>query len=115
MLVSGGTDNHLMTIDLRNKSITGKDAEKILDSVRITTNKNTIPNDPQSPFITSGVRIGTPAVTTRGMGTEEMKTIAKAIALAIEDVEANRDEIIRMVDNLCINFSFYIQMKYCNY
>lgn len=106
-LVSGGTDNHLMTIDLRNKSITGKDAEKILDSVRITTNKNTIPNDPQSPFITSGVRIGTPAVTTRGMGTEEMKTIAKAIALAIEDVEANRDEIIRMVDNLCINFPLY--------
>ena len=106
-LVSGGTDNHLMTIDLRNKSITGKDAEKVLDSVRITTNKNTIPNDPQSPFITSGVRIGTPAVTTRGMGTEEMKTIAKAIALAIEDVEANRDEIIRMVDNLCINFPLY--------
>ena len=106
-LVSGGTDNHLMTIDLRNKSITGKDAEKILDSVRITTNKNTIPNDPQSPFITSGVRIGTPAVTTRGMGTEEMKTIAKAIALAIEDVEANRYEMIRMLDNLCINFPLY--------
>ncbi|HZJ57622.1 MAG TPA: serine hydroxymethyltransferase [Clostridia bacterium] len=106
-LVSGGTDNHLMTIDLRNKGITGKDAEKILDDVKITTNKNTIPNDPQSPFVTSGVRIGTPAVTTRGMGTEEMKAIAKAIALAIDDVEANRAEILNIVDTLCINFPLY--------
>ena len=111
-LVSDGTDNHLMTIDLRNKGITGKDAEKILDSVRITTNKNTIPNDPQSPFVTSGVRIGTPAVTTRGMGTGEMKTIAKAIALALGDLEANRDEIIKMVENLCISFPLYSNEVY---
>ena len=111
-LVSDGTDNHLMTIDLRNKGITGKDAEKILDSVRITTNKNTIPNDPQSPFVTSGVRIGTPAVTTRGMGTGEMKTIAKAIALALGDLEANRDEIIKMVENLCISFPLYSNKVY---
>lgn len=106
-LVSGGTDNHLMTIDLRNKKITGKDAEKILDSVRITTNKNTIPNDPQSPFVTSGIRIGTPAVTTRGMGIEEMKDIAKAIALTVEDVENNRDRVLKIVDDLCIKFPLY--------
>lgn len=106
-LVSGGTDNHLMTIDLRNKDITGKDAEKILDSVRITTNKNTIPNDPQSPFVTSGVRIGTPAVTTRGMGETEMKDIARAIALALEDVEGNRDKVLSIVDKLCKGFPLY--------
>jgi len=106
-LVSGGTDNHLMTIDLRSKNITGKDAEKILDSVRITTNKNTIPNDPQSPFVTSGIRIGTPAVTTRGMGTEEMKIIAKAIALALEDVESNGSKVLEIVDDLCNRFPLY--------
>ena len=106
-LVSGGTDNHLMTIDLRNKNMTGRDAEKILDSVRITTNKNTIPNDPQSPFVTSGIRIGTPAVTTRGMGTEEMKDIAKAIALALEDVESNRNKVLEIVDDLCNRFPLY--------
>jgi len=106
-LVSGGTDNHLMTIDLRNKNMTGRDAEKILDSVRITTNKNTIPNDPQSPFVTSGIRIGTPAVTTRGMGTEEMKDIAKAISLALEDVESNRKKVLEIVDDLCNRFPLY--------
>ncbi|MFY9176213.1 MAG: serine hydroxymethyltransferase [Caldicoprobacterales bacterium] len=106
-LVSGGTDNHLMTIDLRSKNVTGKDAEKILDSVKITTNKNTIPNDPQSPFITSGIRLGTPAVTTRGMGTEEMKEIAKAIALALDDVENNRSRVLEIVDDLCNRFPLY--------
>ena len=106
-LVSGGTDNHLMTIDLRNKNMTGRDAENILDSVRITTNKNTIPNDPQSPFVTSGIRIGTPAVTTRGMGTEEMKDIAKAISLALEDVESNRKKVLEIVDDLCNRFPLY--------
>ena len=106
-LVSGGTDNHLMTIDLRNKNMTGRDAEKILDSVRITTNKNNIPNDPQSPFVTSGIRIGTPAVTTRGMGTEEMKDIAKAISLALEDVESNRKKVLEIVDDLCNRFPLY--------
>ncbi len=106
-LVSGGTDNHLMTIDLRNKGFTGKDAEKLLDSIRITTNKNTIPNDPQSPFVTSGIRLGTPAVTSRGMGTEEMKVIANAIALTLEDIEGNKEEILKMVDDLCTRFPLY--------
>ena len=96
-----------MTIDLRSKNVTGKDAEKILDSVKITTNKNTIPNDPQSPFITSGIRLGTPAVTTRGMGTEEMKEIAKAIALALDDVENNRSRVLEIVDDLCNRFPLY--------
>ena len=87
--------------------MTGRDAENILDSVRITTNKNTIPNDPQSPFVTSGIRIGTPAVTTRGMGTEEMKDIAKAISLALEDVESNRKKVLEIVDDLCNRFPLY--------
>ena len=78
-LVSGGTDNHLMLIDLRNKGLTGKVAEKALDLAGITVNKNTVPRETQSPFVTSGIRIGTPAVTTRGMGTGEMETIATLI------------------------------------
>lgn len=105
-LVSGGTDNHLMTMDLRNKDITGKKAEKLLDSVRITTNKNTIPNDPESPFVTSGVRIGTPAVTTRGMGTKEMEVIAEAIASTIGNPE-NKERVLEMVDGLCSKFPLY--------
>ncbi|MCX7904441.1 MAG: serine hydroxymethyltransferase [Caloramator sp.] len=87
-LVSGGTDNHLMLVDLRNKHITGKDAEHLLDEVGITVNKNTIPFDPESPFVTSGIRIGTPAVTTRGFGKEEMVEIADIINWVIE----NRDK-----------------------
>jgi glycine hydroxymethyltransferase len=82
-IVSGGTDNHLMLLDLRNKYLTGKDAEKILDEIHITTNKNTIPFDPQSPFITSGLRIGTPAVTTKGMKENEMIELAEIIDLAL--------------------------------
>jgi len=105
-LVSGGTDNHLMLVDLRNKGITGKDAEKKLDQVGITVNKNTIPNDPQKPFITSGIRIGTPAVTSRGMGEEEMRKIAKAISLALSNQEGQALEI---VEKLCSEFPLYPQ------
>ena len=86
-LVSGGTDNHLMLIDLRNLNITGKDAEHVLDEIGITVNKNAIPFDPTSPFITSGIRLGTPAVTSRGMDEEAMKTIAKVIATYLEKPE----------------------------
>ena len=82
-LVSGGTDTHLVLLDMRSKGLTGKDAEKILDDVGITVNKNTIPFDPESPFVTSGVRIGSPAVTTRGMKEAEMKQITEAINLAL--------------------------------
>ena len=82
-LISGGTDNHLMLVDLRNMNITGKELQNRLDEVYITLNKNAIPNDPESPFVTSGVRIGTPAVTTRGLVEEDMRTIAKLIKLSI--------------------------------
>ncbi|MBM7582287.1 glycine hydroxymethyltransferase [Caldicoprobacter guelmensis] len=108
-LVSGGTDNHLMLVDLRNRGITGKDAEKALDSVRITVNKNTIPNDPQSPFVTSGIRLGTPAVTTRGMKEEDMRQIARAISLTLSDVEKNREEVLGIVDDLCRRYPLYSQ------
>ena len=84
-IVSGGTDNHLMLIDLRKTDLTGKDMEKLLDSVHITVNKNTVPNDPRSPFVTSGVRIGTPAVTSRGLKEDDMVQVAEAIKLAIID------------------------------
>lgn len=105
-LVSGGTDNHLMLLDLRNKNITGKDAEKLLDDVGVTVNKNTIPYDPQSPFITSGIRIGTPAVTTRGMKENEMVEIAEIIASAIEG-SADKEAIKEKVDALCSRFPLY--------
>ena len=82
-IVSGGTDNHLMLVDLRNLNVTGKQMENLLDEVNITCNKNAIPNDPQSPFVTSGVRLGTPAVTSRGMKPEDMDRIAEAIALVL--------------------------------
>jgi glycine hydroxymethyltransferase len=83
-IVSGGTDTHLMLVDLRPKGLTGKEAEKTLDKAGITVNKNTIPDDPQSPFVTSGIRLGTPALTTRGMGAAEMRRIAHLIATALE-------------------------------
>ncbi|MDN5277048.1 MAG: glycine hydroxymethyltransferase [Clostridiales bacterium] len=108
-LVSGGTDNHLMLVDLRNRGITGKDAEKALDKVRITVNKNTIPNDPESPFVTSGIRLGTPAVTTRGMKEEDMRQIARAISLALPDFEKNREQILGIVDDLCKRYPLYSQ------
>ncbi|WFD09244.1 serine hydroxymethyltransferase [Tepidibacter hydrothermalis] len=104
-LVTGGTDNHLILLDLRNKNITGKEAEKILDEAHITVNKNAIPFDPESPFVTSGVRIGTPAITTRGMKEDEMKTIAEAIDLCITHREVKKaGEIIK---NLTDEFVLY--------
>ncbi|NLL77321.1 MAG: serine hydroxymethyltransferase [Clostridiales bacterium] len=86
-IVSGGTDNHLMLVDLTNFDLTGKEVEKLLDEANITANKNTIPNDPKSPFVTSGVRLGTPAVTSRGMNAEDMEEIAEAIALVVKGGE----------------------------
>ncbi|MBE5888662.1 MAG: serine hydroxymethyltransferase [Lachnospiraceae bacterium] len=99
-LVSGGTDNHLMLVDLTNYDLTGKELEKLLDSVNITCNKNTIPNDPKSPFVTSGVRLGTPAVTSRGMNTEDMDKIAEAIATMIKEGEAGADKARAIVKEL---------------
>ncbi len=105
-LVSGGTDNHLLLLDLRNKNITGKDAEKLLDKVGVTVNKNTIPQDPESPFVTSGVRIGTPAVTTRGMKEEDMVTIAEIMSTIIDNPEKIQ-EVSKMVKDLCSKFKLY--------
>ncbi len=106
-LVSGGTDNHLFLVDLRSKNVTGKDFEKMLDSVQITVNKNTIPNDPQTPFVTSGIRVGTAAVTTRGFTTDDMKLIAKAFALTAADLEGNRQEILQIVNGLTQKHPLY--------
>lgn len=106
-LVSGGTDNHLMLLDLQNFGVTGKELEHRLDEVHITLNKNAVPNDPQSPFITSGVRIGTPAVTTRGFGEEEMRIIAKLIKKVTVDFEATKDEVTKEVIALCEKYPIY--------
>ena len=107
-LVSGGTDNHLMLVDVRNFNITGKEAEKRLDEVHITVNKNAIPNDPESPFVTSGIRIGTPATTTRGFKEEDMKVIAKLIGMALgKDFEANKGKIIEEVKKLTDKHPLY--------
>ncbi len=106
-LVSGGTDNHLMLVDLRDKGVTGKDAERLLDEVGITVNKNAIPFDPQSPFITSGIRIGTPAVTTRGMKEEDMAEIAELIRLTLTELEGRRGEIVGRVAALCQKYPLY--------
>ena len=106
-LVSGGTDNHLMLVDLRNFNITGKELENKLDEVHITLNKNAIPNDPQSPFVTSGVRIGTPAVTTRGMKEEDMVIIGKLIKLAASDFDNQAEYIRSEVDKLCKKYPLY--------
>lgn len=100
-LVSGGTDNHLMLIDLTDKGVTGKEAEHMLDEVNITANKNTIPFETLSPFVTSGVRIGTPSVTSRNMDEDDMREIAALIALTINDFEKNKEEVRRRVDVLC--------------
>lgn len=99
-IVSGGTDNHLMLVDLAAMGKTGKEVEVLLDSVHITANKNTIPNDPQSPFVTSGVRLGTPAVTARGMKAEDMDKIAEVIALMLHEGEAAREKAKALVKNL---------------
>ncbi|MBU3091916.1 serine hydroxymethyltransferase [Clostridium sp. CM028] len=106
-LVSGGTDNHLLLIELTNKDITGKAAEKLLDIVGITVNKNTVPNETLSPFVTSGIRIGTPAVTTRGFKEEEMKKIAELINETLENREGNLEPIREKVVQLCSKFPLY--------
>ncbi|PHS29160.1 MAG: serine hydroxymethyltransferase [Alkaliphilus sp.] len=105
-LVSGGTDNHLILIDLRNKNLTGKEVEKTLDEIGITTNKNTIPFDPKSPFVTSGIRIGTPAVTTRGMKESEMEEIAEIMKLIINEPD-RKEEAKKRVKELCAKFKLY--------
>ena len=106
-LVTGGTDNHLMLVDLRPMKITGKEFEKRLDEVHITVNKNAIPNDPEKPFVTSGVRVGTPAVTTRGFGEAEMKQIAHWFKLVATDFEASADTVRAEVAELCRRFPLY--------
>ena len=106
-LVSGGTDNHLMLIDVRNFHITGKEFEQRLDEVQITTNKNAIPNDPEKPFVTSGIRVGTPAVTSRGFKEAEMVQIARWLTEIASDFEGNKDRVRAEVDALCKKFPIY--------
>mgnify|MGYP005778642107 CR=1 FL=1 len=106
-LVSGGTDNHLMLLDLRSLQITGKEAEKILDSIAITVNKNMIPNDPQSPFVTSGIRVGTPAITSRGMKEADMEEIGELMAMVLKDYEGNRQEVAKRVRALTDRYPIY--------
>ncbi len=106
-LVSGGTDNHLMLVDLTNFNVTGKEAEKRLDEVRITVNKNTIPFETQSPFITSGIRIGTPAVTSRGMKEEDMVEIGTLIHMLISDFENSKEAVSKRVEALCAKYPLY--------
>ena len=106
-IISGGTDNHLMLIDLRNFGVTGKELQNRLDEVHITANKNAIPNDPESPFITSGLRVGTPAITTRGFKEPEMEKIAHFIKLTATDFEGTREEVTKQVIELCRKFPIY--------
>jgi glycine hydroxymethyltransferase len=106
-IVSGGTDNHLMLVDLQNITMTGKVAEHLLDEVGVTCNKNTVPYDPESPFVTSGIRLGTPAVTTRGMTEADMDVIAEIIELTLKDIESNRDKIVSMVKELVDKYPLY--------
>jgi glycine hydroxymethyltransferase len=106
-LVSGGTDNHLMLLDLTDKNVTGKDAQLMLDEVGITVNKNGIPFDTKSPFVTSGIRIGTPAVTSRNMKEDEMEEIAELIWLTITDFDKSKDLIKNRVAKLCGKFPLY--------
>ncbi len=106
-IVSGGTDNHLMLVSLLKQGKTGKEVEHNLDEVGITCNKNTIPNDPQSPFVTSGIRLGSPAVTSRGFKEEDMEEVAQLIAMVIEDFEGNKEEVAKRVDALCKKHPLY--------
>ena len=106
-IVSGGTDNHLMLVDLAAKGLTGKKVEKWLDDANITANKNTIPNDPQSPFVTSGIRLGTAAVSSRGMNPDDMDQIAEAIAMLIDDHEANTEKAKAIVKELTDKYPLY--------
>ncbi|MNV65152.1 Serine hydroxymethyltransferase [compost metagenome] len=113
-IVSGGTDNHMMLVDTRNLNITGKDAEKVLDSIGITVNKNAIPFDPTSPFVTSGIRIGTPAVTSRGMDEQAMTEIGSIIALVLKnpkDEASLKDAAVR-VASLTERFPIYPELQY---
>ena len=103
-IVSGGTDNHLMLLDLRPQGLTGKEIEKLLDEAHITANKNTVPNDPQKPFVTSGIRLGTPAVTSRGMNTDDMDRIAEAIAFVVKEGEAGVPKARAIVDELTAKY-----------
>lgn len=106
-LVSGGTDNHLMLVDVRPKGLTGKDAEAILESVNITVNKNAIPFDPEKPTVTSGIRMGTPALTSRGFDTGDMQQVAQAIAIALSQSQHSQDEARRIVKDLCDKHPLY--------
>ena len=99
-IVSGGTDNHLMLVDLTPFDLTGKEVEKLLDEAHITANKNTIPNDPKSPFVTSGIRLGTPAATSRGLNAEDFDRVAEAIAFVIKEGEAGVPQAKAIVDEL---------------
>ena len=106
-LVSGGTDNHLMLVNLTDMDVTGKEAEKMLDEVGITVNKNAIPFDTRSPFITSGIRIGTPATTSRGFKEDDMVEIGKLIGMTIKDFEGSKDEVKARVAALCEKHPLY--------
>ncbi|MCI5892398.1 MAG: serine hydroxymethyltransferase [Clostridiales bacterium] len=106
-IVSGGTDNHLMLVSLLKQDKTGKEVEKQLDEVGITCNKNTIPNDPKSPFVTSGIRLGSPAVTTRGFKEDDMVEVAELISMIIKDFEGNKDEVAKRVQALCDKHPLY--------
>ena len=110
-LVTGGTDNHLMLVDLRHRQITGKQLEKDLDDVHITANKNTVPNDPQKPFITSGLRLGTPAVTTRGFTEKDMDVVAQLIVDMIEDPQGRRNAVISTVNDLVHQYPIYESIR----
>jgi glycine hydroxymethyltransferase len=106
-LVSGGTDNHLMLVDLRPMGVTGKEFEARLDSVHITANKNAIPNDPEKPFVTSGIRVGTPAVTSRGLNEDDMRTLAHLLALTAKDYENSAEKVRAEVAALCKKYPLY--------
>ena len=108
-IVSGGTDTHVMLVDLTNKDITGKDAQTLLDEVNITSNRNTIPFEPRSPFVTSGIRLGSPALTTRGFREEDMREVARIIAHVLDAPtdESRRAEACRRVDALCRKYPLY--------
>ena len=106
-LVSSGTDNHLCLLDLRGTGVTGKELEKRLDDVHITLNKNTVPNEPLSPFVTSGVRIGTPAATTRGLNEEDFDKIAEYISLAVTDYDNKKQYIMDGVAEICAKYPLY--------
>jgi glycine hydroxymethyltransferase len=110
-IVSGGTDNHLMTVDLRSINMTGKKAQELLEAVNITTNKNTIPNDPQKPNISSGIRIGTPAITSRGFQPQDMKVVGESIAdkLKNPDDQATHDRVMKQVSELCKKYPLYAE------